>query len=271
MSDFCINTIKNNDYDRYLLGLFTTKEKRQHFYTLYTFNDEIAKIGETTSEPMTGYIRLQWWRDALASINSKTPKQHPLIPDLAQMIAKCKLPVNEFIELIDAREDEMEPTPFATINTLETYHQQTSSKLLLLVLACFDNIDNNTSNAINHLGIAWGLTQSLRNVPADARRKRVLLPESLLKEADLTIDDVIAGKNLERTPALVKQIVEHIQNHLNEYSKLQLHLKTDLKPITLHHCLIKTYLKKIKKYEYNLYNYPITINPVVKITSLLIG
>ena len=55
------------DRDRYLADLFAPARGAPHLFALHAFNAEVARVRDAVSEPTLGEIRLQWWRDAIAS------------------------------------------------------------------------------------------------------------------------------------------------------------------------------------------------------------
>ena len=64
-SSYLLAETKRRDPDRYLCALFAPADRRDSVLALVLFNDELARIPIVVTQPMTGLIRLQWWRDAL--------------------------------------------------------------------------------------------------------------------------------------------------------------------------------------------------------------
>src|SRR5690606_9418572 len=93
--------VRRHDYDRFLTALFAPEDKRESLFALYAFYYEIAKIREITSEPVTGYIRLQWWRETLEGIYHGTPRQHEVALALDRAVKSSGIEQAKLLALID--------------------------------------------------------------------------------------------------------------------------------------------------------------------------
>lgn len=56
----------------------------QGLATLLTLDDKLAETVRTTTEPMLGQIRLQWWHDALAKLDTAAPPAEPVLEAIAR-------------------------------------------------------------------------------------------------------------------------------------------------------------------------------------------
>ena len=155
-----IDNLKRVDPDRYRAALFADKEDRMRLLTLYAFHAELAKVPEIVSEPMIGAIRYQWWRDAVEEIYSgKPPRKHEVVTPLAKLVDECELPRFWLDQLIDGRERDLDPQPFADEAAMRDYCQNTSGILMKLAAACVGQ----DSSGLSELGEAWGLTGLARS------------------------------------------------------------------------------------------------------------
>ena len=67
-TDYCIDMVRKDDRERYECTLFAPRKLQPKLWTLYAFNQEVAKTRENVSEAMLGEIRLQWWQDVLEEL-----------------------------------------------------------------------------------------------------------------------------------------------------------------------------------------------------------
>ena len=72
-SAYLLAEAKRRDPDRFLCALFAPAERRDDLLALLLFNDELARIPDAVTQPVTGLIRLQWWRDALDELLTGRP------------------------------------------------------------------------------------------------------------------------------------------------------------------------------------------------------
>src|SRR3984957_6677907 len=69
--------VRHHDRDRFQTALFAPARDREALFALYAFNYEIARVRESVREPMLGQIRLQWWREAIATAyEGGAPRHH---------------------------------------------------------------------------------------------------------------------------------------------------------------------------------------------------
>lgn len=55
---------------------------------LFALDDKLAETLRTTSEPMLGQIRMQWWQDALAKLDSAPPPPEPVLQGIARDVLR---------------------------------------------------------------------------------------------------------------------------------------------------------------------------------------
>ena len=95
---------------------------------LYAFDAEISRIPKLVSEPMPGEIRIQWWKDLIASRDGS--KASPLANSLKELIAQHNLPRETFHTYLDARIFDLYNDPMPDIGTFEGYLGETISLIL---------------------------------------------------------------------------------------------------------------------------------------------
>ncbi|MEE9346673.1 MAG: squalene/phytoene synthase family protein [Robiginitomaculum sp.] len=156
-----IDSVKNKDPDRYRAALFADAGARGRLLTLYGFHAELAKIPEYVSEPMIGAIRYQWWREAIGEIYEGKPvRQHEVAAPLSAHIKTAAAPRAWIDALIDGRERDLDPRPFATIAAAIDYSAATSGQLMQIaarMAAPKLHLSAQQTDAILEAGTAWGL------------------------------------------------------------------------------------------------------------------
>ncbi len=182
MSDsfnYCADLVYKRDRDRYLCALLAPRDYRNDLYALYAFNAEISEIGISVSEPLIGQMRLRWWIDALEPIFAGAPPHHPVALALSEVVARRTLQSKSLQLLVEARDRDLDPSPFASLDECLTYSQSTSSLLLIQALQVMGISPPTIHDAAVHLGIAWALTGQIRAIPFQLQRGRLSLPKNL--------------------------------------------------------------------------------------------
>lgn len=191
----CLETVRRDDRDRYLLCVLAPATCRPALLALHAFNVAISRIPETVSEPILGQIRLQWWHEAIAAIYDKwTPPAHPIIAALTDVIARHHLGRESFERMLRARERDLEDWRPATLAELEGYATETAGEVLALSMIILGEKDEAALALGRTAGVAFGLVGILRAIAYQAHRRRFLIPQELVDREGISLRDVFAFK-----------------------------------------------------------------------------
>jgi 15-cis-phytoene synthase len=95
------NLVRKADRDRYLAAILAPHAVRGHLLSLYAFDLEIQSIADRVTEPITGEIRVQWWRDWLNERHEKRQSGHPVADALDAAINARDLTVALLHDYLD--------------------------------------------------------------------------------------------------------------------------------------------------------------------------
>ncbi|MBX7200632.1 MAG: squalene/phytoene synthase family protein [Rhodospirillaceae bacterium] len=264
--DYLSTLVSHDDRDRFLAAQFAPPAVRGDVLALYAFNIEVARIRESVSETLVGAMKLQWWRDLIATIYERgaapsaeamagTPlKGNPVVEALASAIFRHNLTRAYFDSLFDARARDLEEDPPVDVPDLETYAAGTSASLAWLVLETLGVRDEASRAAGRHVGIAWALTGLLRAVLYHARVNRFLLPADLMAKAALTTHDVKERKNAERIAGVVAEIASVAKAHLAKARALRAGVDRRALPALLPAVLADGYLAALSRHKFDVFD-----------------
>ncbi len=257
--DFCAAQVRRHDHDRYLCALFAPRAARPALFALYAFNLEIARIRESVSEAMLGEIRLQWWREAIESIDTETPRDHAVVQALA---AARGLSHARLKAIMDARAFDLEDRPPEDMAALEAYAAGTSAELFALTLEALGVDDPAAALAARHVGIAWALTGLIRAVGFHGRARRLYLPADLAVKAGLHSEDVFAGRDTPALHAVVGQVADAARAHLSDARADAKSVPRRALPALLPGVLATAYLARIDRADNNPFDPRLAIGPL---------
>lgn len=214
--DACLAELRAGDHDRFLSLLLAPAEKRPALLALYAFNLEIARIPETVSEPMMGMIRLQWWREVLEGLDAGETRGHHAAIALAEARRHVHMPLSELTALVDVRERDLDEEPFEDMAALDAYTAATSSRLMSLAAMALGGEGAAAAyrNAIDHAGVAFGLTGLLRALQTKAAQGHVMLPVDLMRRHDLDPHGILQGRMSEGLRGAMEEIGTAARAHL---------------------------------------------------------
>ncbi len=184
---FCLDEVRKHDRDRYLALLATPPQARRSLVALYAFNAEIARVGETVSQPLLGEMRLQWWRDGLKG--KSDGEAHPAIPLLKEGFTTAGEDIACLETLIDGRRGDLYGEPPESWEDLDDYLSATSSALMVAALKILGAATPAALEKARHLGLAYGYVGLARALDYQRRRGRCLLPRRHWGEMTIRQED----------------------------------------------------------------------------------
>lgn len=268
---YCAATLKRNDPDRYLTGLFAPVDKRESLFALYAFNLEIARVREAVREPLAGRVRLQWWRDAIAGAVAGQPHRHEVLEPLAAAMTDRVLTVTLLERLIDAREFDLDGEAPRDLPALLDYADASSSTLTQLALELLGGEAGRTPTALaagHALGLAWALTGLLRAVPFHAQAGRLYLPLDLLARHGVRAEDVLELRRSPGLAAVLRELAGEAAMQLEEARKAARGLPRSLLPALLPGTLAGLYLKRLARAGFDPYDVRVQTAPPTRIWRL---
>lgn len=248
---YCAEQVRRFDADRYATALFAPAPARHDLLTLYAFNLEVARTREAVSEPMLGYIRLQWWRDAVAECYDGRPRDHLVVQELASTIARNALSRPLFDRLIDAREADLDDTPPATLDALVDYASESSGTLACLALETVAARDADSLRAGERAGTAWALAGLLRALPYLNAVGRAVLPADLVRKHGLSADFARDAKASAALRGIAREIATTARDIVEETRQMAGRVAPEAVPVMLLATLADLYLRRLARSDFD--------------------
>ena len=148
---------------------------------------------DACSDPTLARIKLQWWRDEVERSYAQQA-QHPVGQALQALLSQFDLAREYFLEVIDGMEMDLERNRYADFSELGLYCYRVAGVVGLLSTEIFGYEDRKTPRYATDLGLAFQLTNILRDIPEDARRDRIYLPQDELLRFGVTEHDILTGQ-----------------------------------------------------------------------------
>lgn len=190
---YCEQKAASSGSSFYFSFLFLDADEKQAMTTLYAYCREIDDVVDECSDPGVARTKLAWWRDEIARTFAGSP-QHPVGKALQHTIARYNLPREYFLEIIDGMEMDLDYNAYRTFKELSLYCYRAAAVVGLMAAEVFGYEDRRTLKYAHDLGMAFQLTNILRDVAEDARRGRVYIPEEDLERFKVSRDDIMHGR-----------------------------------------------------------------------------
>jgi phytoene synthase len=172
---------------------FLTAPRRQAITAFYAFCREVDDVVDEISDPQVARIKLAWWRSEVDALYAGHPT-HPVTQALAISLKNFNLPREQLHEIIDGMEMDLDQTRYADFKALNLYCYRVASIVGLIAAEIFGYQDRHTLKYAHDLGLAFQLTNIIRDVGEDARRGRVYLPLDELERFAVPLDDLLKAQ-----------------------------------------------------------------------------
>jgi phytoene synthase len=194
--EYCQQKAAASGSSFYYSFLFLPAERRRAITALYAYCREVDDVVDETSETQIAASKLAWWRAEVANLFAGNP-QHPVTKALAPFLQSFSISQQHLGEIIDGMEMDLTQTRYLDWPGLERYCHRVAGVVGLLAAGIFGYRDARTLEYARELGIAFQLTNIIRDVGEDARKNRIYLPMSDLKEFGVPAADIL---NTRHTP-----------------------------------------------------------------------
>jgi len=208
--EYCQQRAASSGSSFYYSFLFLEPDRRRAITALYAFCREVDDVVDECSDPGLARDKLAWWRNEVAALYAGKPG-HPVTQALADVLQKFKLPCAQLIEIIDGMEMDLNQTRYLDYPALHLYCYRVASVVGLLAAEIFGYQDPQTLKYAHDLGLAFQLTNIIRDVGEDARRGRVYLPLDELKRFEVPLSDILQYKYSDNFRRLMEFQIERAE------------------------------------------------------------
>ncbi len=195
----------------YYSFLFLPKARREAITALYAFCREVDDIADECTDFQLARTKLNWWRGEIDNLYKGQP-QHPVSKALAPAVAAYDLSAEHFHEIIDGMEMDLEYNRYQDFKQLQLYCYRVASVVGLLSAAIFGYSNRDTLKYAHDLGMAFQLTNIIRDVGEDARRNRIYLPLDELARFGVLEEDILQGRESEQIQQLLDFQIERAES-----------------------------------------------------------
>src|SRR3990172_6493587 len=156
----------------YYAFLFLPKAQREALYAVYAFARLADDAVDLAPSPEAAAQQLRHWRDELARTFAGRPT-HPVTTQLLGVAEQFRIPHHYFDLLLDGVEMDLTRTRYATFEQLSGYCYRVASVVGLICIEIFGYRTPATKDYAVAQGMAFQLTNILRDIPSDAASGRI--------------------------------------------------------------------------------------------------
>jgi phytoene synthase len=191
--EYCQEKAAASGSSFYYAFLFLPRERRRAITALYAFCREVDDVVDDAADPQLAATKLAWWRAELGELFAGRP-QHPVTRALLPFLEKFSLSRDSLEEIIHGMEMDLQQSRYLDWPGLETYCYRVAGVVGLLAARIFGYSDERTLDYARKLGIAFQLTNIIRDVGEDARKNRIYLPIEDLRRFAVPASDILQAR-----------------------------------------------------------------------------
>ena len=191
--DYCQDKAAKSGSSFYYSFMFLPAERRQAITALYAFCREVDDVVDECHDLSLAQTKLEWWRQEVGRIYGGLPT-HPVGHALKDVLKGFRLPQEQLLEIIDGMAMDLSQTRYLDFKGLQLYCYRVASVVGLLAAEIFGYQDRQTLKYVHDLGLAFQLTNIIRDVGEDARRGRIYLPIEDLQRFKVPAKDLLEAR-----------------------------------------------------------------------------
>jgi len=245
--EYCQQKAASSGSSFYYSFLFLPPERRRAITALYAFCREVDDVVDECPDPQLAATKLAWWREELDRLYAGKP-EHPVTRALQPMLASFSLPQEQLLEIIDGMEMDLQQARYADFKALSLYCYRVASVVGLLAAEIFGFEDRRTLKYAHDLGMAFQLTNIIRDVGEDARRGRVYLPLDELERFGVPVADILNTRESDNFRRLMEFQIERAEHYYAQaMSELPASDRKTQRPGLVMAAIYRTVLDEIKR------------------------
>ena len=210
----------------YLPLLLLPLPKRRAMYALYAFLRRADDLTDSRAPVEQRQRGLDDWRQSLRHCLEGRVND-PLMPALADTIERYHIPHQYLFDVLDGVEMDLVPRHYETFDQLQHYCHRVASVVGLACIHVWGFTDNRALDPARRCGLAFQLTNILRDLKEDVQRNRIYLPLEDLRRFGYSPDDLGRGLQNEPFRSLMRYQVDRTERLYDEARSLDVYLRAD--------------------------------------------
>ena len=196
--EYCRRIARSRAKNFYYSFLLLSAQQRKAMCAIYAF---MRYCDDLSDEPGATRAAIDRWRAEMEDALQGRFNGHPVWPAFHHTVRRFGIPHEYFREMIAGVASDLEPRSLQTFDELYRYCYQVASVVGLTIIHIFGFDTRSALPLAEKCGIAFQLTNVLRDIREDAERGRIYLPAEDLLRFGVSEQDLRAGN---RSDAFVR-------------------------------------------------------------------
>jgi len=249
----------------YYAFLFLPPPRRAAITAFYAFCREVDDVVDEVNDLGVAATKLAWWRSEVATAFRGEPA-HPVTKALMPHVQTYDIRAEHLLAVIDGCQMDLEQSRYLDFAGLARYCYLVAGIVGEVAASIFGRTQAATVDYAHRLGLAMQLTNIIRDVGDDARRGRIYLPVSELKQFDVKAQEILNRGYSERFTALMKFQAERAHRTYDEaFALLPEADRTAQKPGLMMANIYRSLLREIEASGFQVLHQRTSLTPLRKL------
>lgn len=249
----------------YYAFLFLPKPRRAAITAFYAFCREVDDVVDEVSDPGVAQTKLAWWQAEVQRAYAGQPG-HPVLHALIPHVAAYGIEARHLLAVIEGCQMDLQQTRYLDYPGLQNYCHLVAGIVGEVAARIFGQTEEATTRYAHTLGLAFQLTNIIRDVGEDALRGRIYLPVSELQQFDVKAHEILNRQYSERFTALMKFQAERAHRLYDEaLALLPAPDRRAQKPGLMMASIYRTLLREIEHDHFQVLHQRTSLTPLRKL------
>jgi phytoene synthase len=194
----------------YYAFLFLPPHRRAAITAFYAFCREVDDVVDEVLDPSVAAQKLHWWQMEVQSSFAGNA-QHPVMKALMPLTADFGITAQHLQDVIAGCQMDLNQTRYLDFAGLQRYCHLVAGVVGEVAACIFGQSQEETTHYAHQLGLAFQLTNIVRDVGEDALRGRIYLPVNELQQFNVSAKDILERRDSPAFQALMSFQYERAQ------------------------------------------------------------
>src|SRR5215467_5343081 len=214
---YCLEVARSRAKNFYYSFVLLSRQQRKAMCAIYAF---MRYCDDLSDEPGASRAAVQKWRGELEDALEGKFSDHPLWPAFHHTVRRFGIPHEYFRQMIDGVTSDLEPRRFETFEELYRYCYHVASVVGLTIIHIFGFDTRSALPLAEKCGVAFQLTNILRDIREDAEKNRIYIPAEDLRRFGVTDEDLRTGRRDESFLRLMRFEAARARQYYNDSAPL---------------------------------------------------
>jgi phytoene synthase len=215
--EYCCRVARTRAKNFYYSFVLLSAQQRKAMCAIYAF---MRYCDDLSDEPGATRAAIERWRAELGEALEGRFSDHPVWPAFHHTVRRFGIPHEYLYSMIDGVISDLEPRRIETFDELYHYCYQVASVVGLTTIHIFGFDTRSALPLAEKCGVAFQLTNILRDIREDAEKDRVYLPGEDLRRFGVMERDLRAGKRDEAFLKLMRFEAGRARSYYDESAAL---------------------------------------------------